>query len=64
MEGTAGEIAASAERKARIKQVSRSTNKLLKVEYFMRQYPTLSEALSTLVEQYEAERRSKRGSQG
>ena len=56
MEGTAAGIAAPAERKARIKQVGRSTNKLLKIEYFMRQYPTLSEALSILVEQYEAER--------
>ena len=56
MEGTAARIAASAERKARIKHVGRGTNKLLKVEYFMRQYPTLSEGLSKLVEQYEAER--------
>lgn len=56
MEGTAAGIAASAERKTRITHVGRSTKKLLKVEYFMRQYPTLSEALSTLLEQYEAER--------
>ena len=56
MEGTAAGIAVSAERKARITHVCRSTKKLLKVEYFMRQYPTPSEAFSTLVEQDEAER--------
>ena len=41
---------------ARIKQVGRNAHKLLMVEYFMRQYPTLAEGLSKLVEEYEAER--------
>ena len=57
--------------KARIKQVGRNANKLLMIEYFMRQYPTLSEGLSKLVERYEADRklqvsskRSKKGSPG
>ena len=57
--------------KARIKQVGRNANKLLMIEYFMRQYPTLSEGLSKLVERYEADRnlprsskRSKRGPLG
>ena len=42
--------------KARIRQVGRNAYKLLMIEYFMRQYPTLSEGLSKLVEEYEAER--------
>ena len=39
-----------------MKQVGQSANKLLMIEYFMRQYPTLFEGLSKLVEEYEAER--------
>lgn len=42
--------------RARMKQVGQSANKLLMIEYFMRQYPTLAEGLSKLVEEYEAER--------
>lgn len=45
------------ELKARIRQVGRSANQLLRVEYFMRQYPTLSKGVSKLVEQYETERK-------
>ncbi len=39
---------------ARMMLVGRSASKLLKIEYFMRQYPTLSEGISKLVEQCEA----------
>lgn len=56
---------------ARIKQVGRNANKLLMIEYFMRQYPTLSGGLSKLVERYGADcnlprssKRSKKGSPG
>jgi len=42
--------------RARMKHVGQSANKLLMIEYFMRQYPTLAEGLSKLVEEYEAER--------
>lgn len=62
---------APAEITARIKRVGRNANKLLMIEYFMRQYPTLSEGLSKLVERYKADRnlprpskRSKKGSPG
>lgn len=43
--------------KARLKQVGRNADKLLMIEYFMRQYPSLLEGLTKLVEQYEAERK-------
>lgn len=56
---------------ARIKQVGRNANKLLMIEYFMRQYTTLSGGLSKLVERYDADcnlprssKRSKRGPLG
>ena len=42
--------------RARLKHVGQSANKLLMLEYFMRQYPSLAEGLSMLVEEYEAER--------
>ncbi len=50
--------------KARMLHVGRSAGKLLMIEYFMRQYPTLSEGLSKLVEQYEAERKLQGSSKG
>lgn len=44
---------ASPQIRARMKHVGQSANKLLMIEYFMRQYPTLAEGLSKLVEEYE-----------
>ena len=49
--------------KKRIRQAGRSANRLLMIEYFMRQYPTLSEGLSKLVDMYESERRSRGSSE-
>jgi catechol-2,3-dioxygenase len=45
-----------------IAQVGRSAARLLAIEYFMRQYPTLTEGLSRLLERYEAERSLRRPS--
>ena len=49
--------------KKRIEQAGRSANRLFMIEYFMRQYPTLSEGLSKLVDTYESERRSRGSSE-
>ncbi len=49
--------------RARLKHVGRSANKLLMIEYFMRQYPTLSEGLLKLMEEYEAEHKLQKSSQ-
>ncbi len=50
------------ELKARIRRVGLSANQLLRIDYFMRQYPTLSEGVSKLVEQYGAEQKLRESS--
>jgi hypothetical protein len=45
-----------------MRQAGRSTEKLLVIEYFMRQDPPLFEGLSTLIEEFEAQRQSRRSS--
>jgi hypothetical protein len=59
-----GEKSAPPQITARVMRVGRSAGKLLMIEYFMRQYPTLSEGLLKLVEQYEVELKLQGASRG